>query len=117
MQHEIGHYKLQTFDEVKADQYALSQLALKHPYSLRDYLAAVREVSYNNPRRVNQAQFDVLTIAANDGSKEAQELLQRYYAAADGGVRPPVTNNIYYIIGFVIVIVLVVFAINKFNHG
>lgn len=83
LQHEIGHYKGQTFDEVKADQYALSQLALQKPYSLRDYLNSVNEVSYGNPTRVNQAKHDVLQIAANNGSEEAKALLGKY-AAADG---------------------------------
>lgn len=117
MLHEEGHYKEKTFDEVKADQYALSRLALKHPYSLRDYLAAVREVSYNNPRRVNQAQHDVLEIAAQDGSKEAQELLNRYYyAAADGGCKPK-ANVLRYVIPICIIVAIVIFAYKKLNHG
>lgn len=86
LQHEIGHYKYHTFDEVKADQYALSQLALQKPYSLRDYLNSVNEVSYGNPKRVNQAKLDVLQIAAENGSEEAKMLLGRY-AAADGKER------------------------------
>ena len=84
--HEEGHYQGQTFDEVKADQYALRHLALKKPYSLRNYLYAVNNISYGNARRVNQAKYDVLRIAADNGSKEAQELLKRYsMASADGG--------------------------------
>lgn len=83
LQHEIGHYKARTLDEVKADQYALRQLALKRPYSLRDYLNAVDEVSYGNDRRVSQAKYDVLRIAADNGSEKARELLS-LYAAADG---------------------------------
>ena len=83
LQHEVGHYRLQTFDEVQADRYALKQLAGKKPYSLINYLNAVREVSYNNPTRVQAAQYDTLRIAAKKGSKKAQELLNRY-AAADG---------------------------------
>lgn len=83
LQHEVGHYKEQTLDEVKADQYALRQLALKKPYSLRDYLNAVDEVSYGDEQRVNQAKLDVLRIAADNGSENARKLLN-LYAAADG---------------------------------
>lgn len=83
LQHEVGHYKEHTLDEVKADQYALRQLALRKPYSLRDYLNAVNEVSYGNDRRVSQAKYDVLRIAADNGSEKARELLSRY-ASADG---------------------------------
>lgn len=81
--HEVGHYKLQTFDEVAADRYALRRMAGKKPYSLWNYFQSVNEVSYGNPERVNAARRDVLEIAAKNGSKEAQALLDRY-AAADG---------------------------------
>ncbi len=81
--HEVGHYQLQTFDEVAADRYALQRLAGKKPYSLINYLNAVNEISYSNPQRVSAAQHDTLKIAASRGSKEAQKLLDRY-AAADG---------------------------------
>ncbi len=81
--HEVGHYKLKTFDEVEADRYALQHLAGKKPYSLVNYLNAVSNISYNNPRRVSCAQYDTLRIAANKGSERAKKLLQSY-AAADG---------------------------------
>lgn len=112
LQHEIGHYKGQTFDEVKADQYALNQLALKKPYSLRNYLYAVNEVSYGNQERVNQAKLDVLTIAAKNGSKEAQELLSKYaLAAADGGSSKGTGVN-KWIVSTVVVLVLLFVVIN-----
>lgn len=82
--HEIGHYKQKTFDEVAADRYALQHLALKKPYSLWDYYKSVYEVSYGNPERMAAAQYDTLKIAADNGSREAEELIKRYYAAADG---------------------------------
>lgn len=83
LQHEIGHYKGQTFDEVEADRYALRQMALKKPYSLINYLNAVNNISYGDPVRVRAAQFDTLEIAAAQGSEQAKQLLNRY-AAADG---------------------------------
>lgn len=85
LEHEKGHYYEQTFDEVKADAYALRQMALKKPNSLWHHVLAVRNVSHNDPRRVRAAEKAALEIAAKDGSREAQELLHSYYANADGG--------------------------------
>lgn len=87
LQHEIGHYKRKTFDEISADEYALSKLALKKPYSLINYLNAVDKISYSNPVRVSAAQFNTLKIAAANGSEEAKKLLSRYNASADGDNR------------------------------
>lgn len=86
LNHEEGHYKRHTFSEVAADEYALRKMALKKPYSLINYLESVKEVSYNNPERVRAAQYNVLKIAAEQGSEKAQDLLARHYpmAAADG---------------------------------
>ncbi len=84
LQHEIGHYKKQTLDEVVADRYALQQLALQKPYSLINYLNAVKKISYNNRERVSTAQIDTLRIAAANGSEKAEQLLSRHMAAADG---------------------------------
>ncbi len=92
LQHEIGHYKGQTFDEVRADRYALRQLALKKPYSLINYLNAVSNISYGDPLRVMAAQRDTLEIAAAQGSREAKQLLKQY-AAADGKETEPQPNN------------------------
>lgn len=92
LQHEIGHYKLQTFDEVEADRYALRQLAGRKPYSLINYLNAVSNISYNNPTRVSSAQLDTLKIAAENGSEKAKEMLQAY-AAADGGEHAAQQSN------------------------
>ena len=90
LQHEIGHYKLQTFDEVAADRYALQRLALQKPYSLINYVNAVDRISYRNPMRVSTAQYDTLKIAAANGSKEAKKMLSEHMAAADGenGLQP-----------------------------
>ncbi len=102
LQHEVGHYKEHTLDEVKADQYALRQLALKKPYSLRDYLNAVDEVSYSNERRVNQAKYDVLRIAADNGSAQARELLSKY-AAADGSM-PRSSNRWLWMVALIVLV-------------
>lgn len=99
LQHEIGHYKQQTFNEVQADRYALRQLALKKPYSLINYLNAVKTISYGDPVRVAAAQYDTLQIAARQGSQQAKQLLQRY-AAADGSTTQPQPSNRY--IGIII---------------
>lgn len=114
LQHEIGHYKLGTFNEVEADEYALSQIACKKPYSLINYLNAVSKISYQNPERVAAAQYDVLQIAAKKGSKEAKKLLERY-AAADGEEEPVRNNNWLWILlpTLFIIIVLLIAQIKK----
>lgn len=82
--HEEGHYKLQTYDELKADQYALQQLALKKKNSLWNYVKSVKSVSKNDKQRVYHAEKHALEIAANKGSSEASDLLRMHYASADG---------------------------------
>lgn len=118
LQHEIGHYVNQSFDEVKADEYALQQLALKKPYSLRNYLDAVNEVSYGNKVRVNQAKIDVLKIAAEQGSDKAKELLCRMGCACADGKAPNSNRNKY--IGLLIVaclVLLLFYLIKKHKNG
>jgi beta-lactamase regulating signal transducer with metallopeptidase domain len=114
--HETGHYKEHTFDEVKADQYALRQLALKKPYSLRNYLNAVNEISYGNALRVNQAKYDVLRIAADNGSREAKELLERYsMAAADGSFQG--CNNYTLYIAIAVLLLAIIYVIKIIKNG
>lgn len=85
LQHEMGHYVNQTFDETEADNYALKQLALKKPYSLINFIKSVRNISHNDHKRVKNAERNALIIAANDGSTEAKRLLSMpFYANADG---------------------------------
>ncbi len=103
--HELGHYKLQTFDEVAADRYALSRMAGKKPYSLWNYFQSVNEVSYGNPERVNAARQDVLEIAAKNGSKEAKKLLDRY-AAADGSESLSKTKIL--VVGTIVIFMVIV---------
>lgn len=111
--HEIGHYKEKTFDEVAADRYALRHLALKKPYSLWDYYQSVYEVSYGNPERMAAAQYDTLKIAAENGSKEAKQLLYGY-AAADGSEDQ--SNWIYYVLA-ILVLAVTVYIIKFKKHG
>lgn len=111
--HEIGHYKEKTFDEVTADRYALRHLALKKPYSLWDYYQSVYEVSYGNPERMAAAQHDTLKIAAENGSREAKQLLYGY-AAADGNEEQ--SNWMYYILA-ILVLAVTVYIIKFKKHG
>lgn len=114
LQHEIGHYVNQSFDEVKADEYALQQLALKKPYSLRNYLDAVNEVSYGNRVRVNQAKIDVLRIAAEQGSEKAKELLCRMgCACADGEADNDSSRKKAIVLAVSICLILLVFYLIK----
>lgn len=80
--HELGHYKLQTFDEQKADNYAFEQTALKKPNSLWNGFKTVQLISRSDASRVNAARYRALKIAADNGSPDAKKLLK--YANATG---------------------------------
>ena len=85
LQHEIGHYAHQTYDESKADEYALQQLAMKKPYSLSNFIKSVRNVARHDEKRIKNAERNALKIAAENGSKKAKELLMHpFYANANG---------------------------------
>lgn len=84
LHHEVGHYRLQTFNEQAADHYALQRLALKKRNSLWNFITSVRTISKNDPQRVRAAERSALQIAAKTGSRQAQQLLNRQYANADG---------------------------------
>lgn len=96
MAHERGHWHGRTYNEHKADEYALGELALKQPNSLWHFVKSVRMVSRDDPERVNAATYKALKIAAKEGSKEAQEIINDY-ACADGGrshtKKEPVSNG------------------------
>lgn len=83
LQHEVGHYRLQTFNECRADDYALEQLALKKRNSLWNFITSVRAISKNEPKRVRNAERNALRIASENGSTLAGKLLGQY-ANADG---------------------------------
>jgi hypothetical protein len=75
--HEIGHFVLKTLDECKADDYALSQMALKTKYSLRNHIDSVYLLARDDVKRKYHALMSVLTVMANLGDKEAIKLLQK----------------------------------------
>ena len=90
LQHEIGHFKQQTFNESIADEYALKQLALKKPYSLSNFIKSVKKVARNDRKRIKNAERNALKIAAENGSKMAKELLLHpFYANANGTNKTP----------------------------
>lgn len=74
--HEIGHYMLQTYDERKADDYALNKMALKDKYSLKHHIDSVYMMARDDVRRKRHALISVLTVLANIGDSEAIELLK-----------------------------------------
>lgn len=76
IQHEIGHYVLRTLDETKADDYALSKMALKSEYSLRHHVDSVYMLARDDVKRKYHALLSVLTVMANLGDEGAIELLK-----------------------------------------
>ncbi len=115
--HETGHYVNQSFNEVAADRYALKHLAFKQPYSLRNYLQAVNEISYGNAERVGNAKKDVLVLAAGRGSEKAKSLLRSHGIAAADGSAGGGASGWYWAVGVVVAVVLCVLILSKKNHG
>lgn len=115
LQHEIGHFQQQTYDELKADDYALNKLALRKPNSLWNFYKSVRNISKNNPARIRNARYKVLSIAADNGSQEARELLKHEYAHADGNNSTTPNGKKYIVIGL-LAIVLAALIIYKLKH-
>ena len=109
LQHEIGHYKQQTLDECRADNYALRQLALKKTYSLLNFVHSVRNISKNDPDRVQNATMGTLKVAADNGSTYAAALLKASYANAEGPDNTQRINRMIKITaGIVLAITLIV---------
>lgn len=77
LMHEIGHFVLKTLDECKADDYALSKMALKTQYSLKNHIDSVYLLARDDVRRKKHALMSVLTVMASIGDKEAIELLKK----------------------------------------
>ena len=77
LEHEKGHLHLKTFDETKADAYALGSLALKKPNSLWHFIKSVKMVSRGDAQREKAAEIAALQIAAHNGSKEAKQQIGR----------------------------------------
>lgn len=76
IQHEIGHYVLQTLSETKADDFALKQMALNSKYSLKHHVDSVYMLARDDVKRKYHALLSVLTVMANLGDAEAIELLK-----------------------------------------
>ena len=108
LQHEIGHYVNQNRDEIEADRYALSKLALKEPNSLYNYAKSVERIA-KQPMRIQQAKIDVLKKSAENGSEYARHLL---LANADGSEKK---SSKYNSMIFIIVITLIILLIWKMS--
>lgn len=75
--HEIGHYRLQTSDECKADDFALSKMALKKEYSLKHHVDSVYMLARDDERRKKHALISVLKVMAKLGDRKAIEILKK----------------------------------------
>ena len=106
LEHEKGHLHLNTFDETKADGYALQQLALKKPNSLWHFIKSVKMVNRGDMQRERAAEMAALRVAALHGSKEAQELLGRY-ANATGTIKKDNKKAIA-IVAILVVVTLII---------
>lgn len=113
--HEMGHCKYKTYDECMADDYALQQMALKKPYSLINHYKAVKAISHNNKRRVNNAAYQTLKISAKEGSETARQLLHDAmpYANADGTGNGRNASTYLWIVLIIILTVLLCYWIQK----
>lgn len=109
VEHEKGHYYLQTFDEKKADAYALGQLALKEKNSLFNALKSVRLIARSDPEREQQLATKALIIAAEHGSMKARELLGSPANATGKRFVERTNSSVYLMIGVVVVISLLIF--------
>ena len=78
--HEIGHYKMQTSDEIEADDYAFKQYAGSEPYSMKNSIEAMTQIFsfrkeihwlriYEHYKRVLKWDWE------NKGNKEAKKEL------------------------------------------
>lgn len=110
IEHEKGHYHLQTFDEIAADNYALRQMALKKPNSLWNHIKSVNMVTRGDEQRKQAAKVEALKIAANNGSKEAEKLLKSYANAT--GTREKQTK-ILIIVGLIFITIILLWTLRK----
>lgn len=111
LNHERGHRDLKTYNEVAADNYALSKMALKKPYSLKNHVRSVSSISHGDKERVYNAQKRALQIAAKDGSKEALLLLDSpFFSNADGS---SARGSIVVVVAMLVTILFLVVWIKK----
>lgn len=76
IEHEKGHYYLQTSDELKADEYALRKLALTEKGSLMKIFDALTTIAPQQERHDALA-VQILQIASENGSLKAKEILKK----------------------------------------
>ena len=84
LQHELGHYRLQTSSELKADAYAFAQLAGTEFRSLKQSLGCISEIlGKDNPTRKRRYKALYKRVLAYDylryGNKLAKEEFERLY--------------------------------------
>lgn len=75
--HEAAHYVLKTYDECKADDYALKRMAFKQAYSLKHHIDSVYMLARDDVNRKIHALKSVLVLMAKTGNIEAIELLNK----------------------------------------
>lgn len=88
LQHELGHYRLQTSSELKADAYAFAQLAGTEFRSLKQSLGCISEIlGKDNPTRKRRYKALYKRVLAYDylhyGNKLAKEEFERLYPGED----------------------------------
>ena len=87
IEHEKGHYYLQTDDEILADRYATEQLALSENGSLMKLYDALTSIAPQKERHTKLIE-DILIIAAQKGSEKAKQILLQ------AGLAEKLDNNI-----------------------
>lgn len=76
LQHEAGHFALQTSSELEADAYALEQNFGQIRDSLRSSFTALDKADVNNEARWNALYFNALEIDARNGNTRAAKELK-----------------------------------------
>ncbi len=80
--HEMGHYRLQTHDEMEADKYAFKKMAGKYHQSLKKMIGTLETVldpqtDPNVPQRIEALYRLCLKFDASAGNKAAAEELRK----------------------------------------
>jgi hypothetical protein len=92
--HELGHYKLQTKDEIKADDYAFRKFAGTEPYSLKAILHAIADnldITHNpeHAYRFEIISKKLLQWDADHGNPKAKKFLEEMKIEEDIKFLPP----------------------------
>ena len=82
LQHELGHYNLQTTSEIEADAYAFDQLAGTEYRSLKQALGSISEVlsdeNHTKQERYEALYYRALRWDAANGNEWAKSELEKY---------------------------------------